>query len=203
MSIATLRSTPTLRPADFDDYPQVTRLEASSGMDSVSAEDCADLWLRNPLWERVCRDWPIGWVLEADDGQIVGSLFNIPSLYSFKGRELICTMVAAGLSPSYRGLGLWLMGEYFGQSNVDLFVNTTVGPNAEPMIASLAKCVPLGDFQTVAYRPIRYRRFAEKQLRKLGVPAPELLALPAAAALRIKGALQLRSFPSAHRLGHD
>ena len=130
-------------------------------------------------------------------GQIVGSLFNIPSLYSFKGRELICANGRGWVvAPSYRGLGLWLMGEYFGQSNVDLFVNTTVGPNAEPMIASLAKCVPLGDFQTVAYRPIRYRTFAEKQLRKMGVPAAGLLALPTAAALRIKGALQLRSFPS-------
>jgi hypothetical protein len=197
MSIATLRSAPTLRLAVFDDYPQVTRLEASNDMDSLPADDWQNLWLRNPVWERVRHDWPIGWVLETDEGQLVGSLFNIPSLYSFQGRELICANGRGWVvAPDYRGLSLWLMGEYFGQTNVDLFVNTTVGPNAAPMIASLAECVPLGDFQTVAYRPIRYRRFAEKQLRNMGVPAAGLVALPAAAALRIKAALQLRSFPS-------
>lgn len=197
MSTATA-TTPTLRLATFDDYPQVMRLEAACGMDSLPAGDWQNLWLCNPVWQRVKQDWPIGWVLEVEAGQIVGSLFNIPSLYYLGGRELICANGRGWVvSPEYRGLGLWMMGEYFSQTSVDLFMNSTVGPNAEPMIASLSDPVPVGDFQTVAYRPIRYRGFAEKQLRRMGVPAPGLFALAAAAALRLKAALALRSFPQA------
>jgi hypothetical protein len=198
MSSTIPRSTPNLRLATFEDYSQVSRLEASNEMESsLSVDDWRNLWLQNPVWRRVRHGWPIGWVLETERGQIVGSLFNVPSLYCFQGQELICANGRGWVvAPDYRGLGLWMMGEYFGQSGVDLFVNTTVGPNAVQMIESFSECVPLGDFQTVAYRPIRYRRLAEKQLRKMGVPASGLLALPAAAALRIKGFLQPRPFPS-------
>ena len=112
MSSPTLQSTPTLRLADFRDYLQVSRLLAANDMDSPSAEDWRNLWLHNPVWERVGHDWPIGWVLETEQGQIVGSLSNIPSLYSFKGQELICANGRGWVvAPDYRGLGLWLMSE--------------------------------------------------------------------------------------------
>jgi len=189
---------PQLRLARFDDYEQIARLESANDLTSLPPDDWRHLWLNNPLWQRLGSRWPIGWVLEDPQGRIVGSLANIPSLYRFQGRDLVCANGRGWVvAPEGRGLGLWLMSEYFGQSGADLFINTTVGLPAEPMIASLSDRIPAGDLQAIAFRPIAYRGFVVKGLRKRRVPLAGLLAYPAAAALRLRDAWSLRSFPSA------
>ena len=66
------------------------------------------------------------------------------------------------------------------------------------MIGALSDPILQGDFQTVAYRPIAYRGFTEKALRRKNVPAAGLLAYPVAAALPgLKDAWLLNSFPQA------
>src|SRR5580658_6991865 len=83
---------PNLRLATLDDYEQITRLEASVGMQTRSADDWRAMWLKNPLWPRVGKDWPIGWILEDTTGRVVGSVMSVPSLYQFRGRELMCAI---------------------------------------------------------------------------------------------------------------
>jgi hypothetical protein len=156
------------------------------------------LWLKNPLWSRLGHDWPIGWVLENTDGRLVGSLVNIPSLYKFRGQDLICANGRGWVvDPEYRGFALALMGEYFSQPAADLFINTTVGPNAAPMIATLSDRIPQGDFQTVSYFATAYRGLAAKALRKMHIPLAGLMAYPAAAALRLKDAWRLMAMQPA------
>lgn len=198
MRIATVTQAPQLRLAHFDDYAQIARLESANDLTSLPPDDWRHLWQNNPLWERLGSRWPIGWVLEDARGRIVGSLANIPSLYTFQGRELLCANGRGWVvAPEFRGLGLWLMSEYFGQTGADLFINTTVGPHAEPMIASLSDRIPAGNSQSIAFRPIAYRGLAEKGLRQMRVPLARLLSYPAAAALQLRDAWKLRSFPSA------
>lgn len=198
MRIATVTQAPQLRLASFDDYEQIARLEAANGLTSLPPDDWRHLWLNNPLWDRLGQRWPIGWVMEDARGRIVGSLANIPSLYTFQGRELLCANGRGWVvAPEFRGLGLWLMSEYFGQTGADLFINTTVGTLAEPMIASLSDRIPVGDLQSIAFRPIAYRSLAEKGLRQMQIPLAGLLSYPAAAALRVRDEWKLRSFPSA------
>jgi hypothetical protein len=189
-------SPPQLRPTRLEDYPQVQRLESAYLHDTLPPTDWRGLFLDNPLWPRLGDRWPLGWVLEDAAGRIVGSFTNIPSLYRFRGRELICGNGRGwAVAPEYRGYALWLIDEYFNQSNVDLFINTTVDVTAVPALSTLAARIPIGDWQTTAYWVTGYRGFACKALEKMRVPLAGLLALPAAGTLWVKDALSARPLP--------
>ncbi len=109
---STALSPPRLRPARFDDYPQIQALERANLPEALPADDWRGLWLHNPLWPRLGSDWPIGWVLEADSGRVVGSLCNVPSRYMFRGRERIRANGRAWVVlPEYRGFALLPMAE--------------------------------------------------------------------------------------------
>ena len=197
MSIAVQTGSPRLRTATFDEHASIVRLEASGALGSLPLDDWRNLWLANPLWPRLGKDWPIGWVLENSTGRIVGSLGNIPTQYRFQGRDLICANGRGWVvAPEYRGFALWLMEEYFNQPAADLFINTTLAPTAAPTFSTLSDRTPLGDFQSVAYWITGYRGFAKKALQKLHVPGAGLMAWPAAAALRLKDALLTKSLPA-------
>jgi hypothetical protein len=185
---------PNLRPARFEDYPNIVTLESSHQMRSRTEKDWRALWEENPLWPRLQKDWPIGWVLEDSAGKIVGSIVNVPSIYQFADRELLCANGRAWVCANdYRGFAVLLMDEYFNQTGVDLFINTTVGPVATQTLDQYAIHVPLGDWNTIAFCVTGYRGFAQGVLQRKGVPMPGLFAYPAAAALWMKDASRGKS----------
>jgi hypothetical protein len=188
---------PTLRATRFDDYAQIQRLESSHGLLTLDARDWRAMWVDNPLRSRLGDDWPIGWVFEDADHRIVGSLANIPTLYTLGGRELIsATGRAWVVCPDYRGMALRLMDEYFNQQGVDLLINTTVNSMAvDPFSAFGSVRVPLGDWEAAAFWVTCYRGFAATALRIKGAPLPRLLAYPGGMTLRMKDAFTLKSLP--------
>ncbi len=188
---------PNLRVARFDDYPQIQRLESSHGLLTLSPRDWQSVWADNPLRDRLGEDWPIGWVLEDAQCRIVGSLANIPSLFTLNGQELVAATGRAWVvSAEYRGMALWLMDEYFNQNAVDLFINTTVNSLAvDPFTAFGSTRVPLGDWETAAYWITAYRGFARAALRIKNIPLPGVLAIPAAGLLRAKDSFSAKPFP--------
>jgi hypothetical protein len=193
-----MKAPPRLRPARFEDYPQIQRVELGHLQDSLSADDWRRLFLDNPLWPRLGNTWPIAWVMEDAAGQVVGSMTNVPSLYRFRGRELICANGRSwAVSSEYRGYALWLLDEYFNQQGADLFINTTVGAKAMPALSTFSTRIPLGDWETLAYWVTRYRGFARKALEKMRVPLAGALATPAAAALWLKDAVLVKPLPAA------
>ncbi len=191
------KSPPMLRHARFEDYPRIAQLESSNGLESQPESDWRGIWLDNPLWPRLSSRWPIGWVLEDTAANIVGSIMNVPSLYTFQGRELICANGRAWVSyPQYRSFALILMDEYFNQDGADLFINTTVGPMALNILNELAVRVPLGDWESISYWITGYPRFAQIALEKMRVPLRRYLATPAAKALQLKDSLFNKSLPN-------
>lgn len=193
---------PNLRLATLDDYEQIRRLEASYGMQTRSVDDWRALWLKNPLWPRVGRDWPIGWVLEDMAGRVVGSVVSIPSLYRFRGRELICAIGRCWvMAEEYRGYGLWIVSEYLSYEKADLFMDTTCGEMAVGVMDQVSGRAPLGDWQTIAYWVTGYRAFAKTALTKWRVPYALAgpLSYPAAAAMRLKDAVSVKSLPPARK----
>jgi hypothetical protein len=188
---------PQLRPALFEDYPRIREMESSYLHATLPEQDWRGLFLDNPLWPRLSREWPLGWVLEDPAGRVVGSLTNIPSLYQFRGAELICANGRSwAVAPEYRGFALWLMDEYYNQPGVDLFVNTTVNQNGTAAAITYSNRVPVGDWETIAYWVTGYRGFARKALEKMGVRLAGALALPVAAGLWVKDALFARNLSS-------
>lgn len=197
ISPAARLSPPVLRVARFDDYMEIARLESQNSLETQPESDWRGVWLDNPLWPKISHRWPIGWVLESPTGEIVGSVLNVPSIYTFRGRELVCANGRAWVAkPEYRALALMLMDEYFNQDGADIFINTTVGPMATEILSALATRVPVGDWESISYWITHYRGFARTALRKMRIPLAGLLAWPTAGALRLKDAILNRSLPA-------
>ena len=187
---------PRLRPTRFEDYPRIQQLEAAHLPTTQPADEWPCLWLDNPLWPRLGSHWPIGWVLEDASGRVVGSLTSFPALYRFRGQELVCANTRVWVvSLEYRSFAPWLIEEFLNQPGVDLFLGTTANQNAAPIFSSFATRVPVGDWETIAYRISGYRRFVRKTLQKRGMPLAGAVALPVSAALWLKDALFTRPLP--------
>jgi hypothetical protein len=180
---------PKLRLLRFDDYEQTNALLSANSFASLTYEDWRGIWVDNPLWARMGKACPIGWVLETSVGETVGMLGSVLTLYKYRGDDL----VSAGgrtwfVTAPYRGFALQLLAEYFSQP-VDLFVNTTVSPDADALFSRLSARIPLGDWQASSYWVTSFRDFAEKALRQRAVPFAGSLAGSAGAALRLKDAV--------------
>lgn len=190
-----------LREATFDDYDQIIALESSQNLRVRSREEWSRLWLDNPLYKQLGSKWPIGWVLEDQDGRIVGTAGNLPLPYVFQGRKLI---VATGrgwaVEERYRGVALMLLDTYFNQPNVDLFLNTTVNALAAEAFGVFGSCpVPAGDWTGASYWVTSYPGFAKTALSVKKLPLPQILCYPAAACLYLKDLVASKRLPAAPR----
>ena len=191
---------PQLRPARFEDYKAIARFGMANSLNSQSVRDWQSMWLDNPVWSRLGKNWHIGWILESTAGDIVGTILNVPSLYTFRGQSLVCGNGRAwATTPEYRGYALWLMDEYFNQPQADLFINTTVGPTAAQIIDTLATRIPLGDWATGSTWVIAYAGFVKQALRSRRMPFADLVAYPASGVLWLKHAIFNKSLPRSQR----
>ncbi len=185
-----------LRAARFDDYQDIVRLEKKLNAEPVSADDWKLLWESNPLWQRLEKTWPIGWVLESDAGEIVGSIGNIPLEYWLHRERLVATTGRGWVvAPEYRAFALWLLEERFHQPNVDLFMDTTISPLALEAFDAFSERVPAGDWTAISYYVTGPRAFATRAMRKFNVPLATVWVPLAAAALRVKNAAFEKTLP--------
>src|SRR5205809_177190 len=150
-----------LREARFEDYEQIARLESRFGLTAKPYNEWVHLWQGNPLYRELKTDWPIGWVLEDQDGKIVGSIGNIPLLYELDGRRIL---VASGRSwvadVEHRSASLMLLHNLIRQKHIDLYLNNTVGDIAIAAVTGLGcSRMPVGIWDEVAYWITNYREF--------------------------------------------
>jgi hypothetical protein len=187
-----------LRVARFEDYPQIEKLESGHSLLTLSTKAWRHIWVDNPLLPRLGDTWPVGWVLEDAEGRIVGSMANVPTAYTYRGRDLIAATGRAWVVlPEYRGIALWIMEEYYQQTGVDLFLCNTVNALAVAAFTSLESVrVPLGNWESAAYWVTSYRGFAAAALKIKQVPLAGLLGPPAAAALKLRDVLRKKPVPS-------
>lgn len=197
-TVPTSLQPPNLRLMRVEDYPQIQELEAAHSLIALSPDVWRHVWLDNPLLARLGDSWPMGWVLEDASGRIVGSLANVPTAYTCRGRTLIAAIGRAWVvMPEYRGVALWLMAEYFQQENVDLFLCNTVNALAVSAFTALGSPrFPLGDWQSAAYWVTNYRGFAAAALRIKKIPLGALFAPPAAAVLKLTDLLRAKKRPA-------
>jgi hypothetical protein len=177
-------SYPRFRQASFEDYPRIAALETRYGLPERNYEQWSYVWTKNPAYQQVREDWAIGWVLENENKQIVGSLGNIPLLYELDGRTLIAASGRAWVvEPPYRGYALRLILPSVDQDSADLYINTT--PNLEGFRALNklgALRVPVGAWDRKAcwvtnYRGVPFRWLnARTNLNSLATSAFSYLA---------------------------
>jgi hypothetical protein len=172
------RRAPRIREATFDDYPAIAKLESRYGLIPKSYEEWKHLWINNPVYYEF-RHWPIGWVCENEDREIVGSISNIPLAYELDSQPVMTT-TSRGLvvDSGYRPYSFSLLGQFFGQRNVELFLNTSVNDKAFRLHEVFhASRVPVGKWDQSAFWITNYSGFARGALatrelwRGLGGPA--------------------------------
>jgi hypothetical protein len=124
----------------------------------------------------------MGWVLDTG-GEIAGYLGNIPLDYELEGQKLLAATTRAWVVDTpYRTYSPLLLGTYFQQPNVDLFLSTTVNSqsaSAYGVFESLR--VPVGAWDRTLFWIIHYQGFAESLLRRSSGTLAKPLSYPLAA----------------------
>jgi hypothetical protein len=143
----------TIRQARFEDYPQISALQAKYKFPRRSFSQWKHLWANNPAYLQSRGKFPIGWVLEREDGQLAGYLGNIPLFYEFGGQRVFTSVAHAWVVDSeYRSYSLLLLDRYFSQPSVELFLNATVGPDAFDAFATFNSLpVPTGSWDRASF----------------------------------------------------
>jgi len=187
---------PLLRPARLDDYDSIQQLGLAYALDVPAQEDWRALWLDNPLRTRFGNDLPLGWVLETQTGEMVGTMGTVRAQYALRGSELVSAVSRAWfVKTQYRAFAPWLIEEYLHQPDVDLFINNAVSVPAIELFSQFCERIPLGEWDTMSYWVTGYRGFAERSLAQLRLPLAGSIAYPAGAALWLKDAIVNRSLP--------
>jgi hypothetical protein len=174
-----------VREASFEDYSQITDVQIRNGLASRSCTEWMALWKGNPVYEQLKGGWPIGWVLETDDGDIVGSIDNVPCGYHLRGREL-CAAAACSwaVDPAYRSYSMLLLDRLTTQKGVDFALSTTVSSNSEPALKFFKwSLVPVGKWHKSAFWITNYPGFVQSVLSMKSVPLARLISYPVSTAL--------------------
>jgi hypothetical protein len=174
---------------NFDDYENVRALLADHAMGMPTFEDWRYRWVGNSHWQNTGGSLPIGWVLETSAGAIVGCIETIPTLYKFRGADLVAAASCAWcVNAAYRGYALQLVDEYFNQA-VDLFISNTVNSDAVETLSHFYNPIPVGRWDMMSFFITEHVLFAKRALLKYRVPFAASLAYPAGWALRAKDSL--------------
>ena len=177
-----------LREASLADHDAISSLESRHGLETKSYEEWSHLWVGNPAYNHLSQKWPVGWILEDEDNQVVGSLSNIPLWYEFQEQKLTA---ASGHSwvvdSSYRSYALLLLDQYFSQKNVDFYIGTTLSSQASKAFGLFGSSrVPVGTWDRSAFWITQYRGFAASLLAMKAFPLTATLSYPLSLALWFK-----------------
>lgn len=168
-----------IRTTTFDDYQNMCDVLRRNGMRARSFENWTHLWLKNPVYP-ACRDWPIGYILQTDAGEAVGTATLFPIGYSYNG-ELV-RAVAAGawaVDPAHRSQSLLMTVAYLDVP-ADLTLDTTASPQASKVMQAFRlHRMPLAWFREPLYWILNYRRFVVSGLRKKGYSSVPSIAASA------------------------
>jgi hypothetical protein len=179
------RQTVRMREASVEDYGKIAALHIRHGLATKPHEDWKALWRDNPVYKHWNGQWPIGWVLENGNGEIVGSVGNMLLAFQFRGRELrAATPVSWAVDERYRGDSMLPVRQVMRQRDIDLFLTTTVSSRVEPIVRLFRLVrVPVGTWHKSAFWITNYRGFSQIALRMKSVPLATVMSYPVSAAL--------------------
>jgi hypothetical protein len=185
-----------LREARFEDHAQVSALAAENHLYVESYPEWVHLWTDNPAYRGI-KDWfPMGWVLESDSGQVSGYLGNVPLNYELGGKTLLAVATRAWVvDAAHRPYSPLLLGTFFKQRNIDLFLNTTVSAEAAAAYSIFQGIrVPVGVWDRTLFWITHHQGFTESFLRGRHVAMAKALSYPLAAGVYLRDKARPRRF---------
>lgn len=156
------------REAQISDFAAVTKLKTEYGLSPDSPGNWDRLWRTNPALGKSHNPLPIGWIQEAE-GEIVGYMGSIPLLYQYTDESLLAVATTCYVVvPAYRAGSLSLVGSFFRQPGVDLFVDSTASPAAgKVMKAFKAQQLPQSDYHEVLFWVLDSHAFLLAAMNKM------------------------------------
>lgn len=172
------RARAQLREATLADYCQVAALQIRNGFEPYSPAQWTRYWRDNPTFRLAPCSWPIGWVLETNNGDIVGWMGNILTAYQFRGQWLFAASPSSWVvDRTHRGFGWKLLNRMLQQKNIDLFIASNISSVSEPFAGHVGfSKVPVGQWDLSEFWITNHRGFAKVILEKEYVPAARLAA---------------------------
>lgn len=193
-----------VREASFEDYEQLVEIQSRYGLvEKTNFAEWEHLWVKNPVYRKLGKKWPIGWVLEAPDRKISGYLGNIPVSYEFQGEQLLAATTRAWVvDAQYRSYSLLLLDYFFAQTNVDLYITTTLNPLAFEGFRLFGPLpVPVGDWDVSRFWVTNPVGFLASSFAAKGIPLAKSLSYFLACPLLIKDQFTKRRFAqNGHRV---
>jgi hypothetical protein len=188
--IVAAKLAPRLRELTFADYERIAALGSRYGLEIEGHKEWAHLWADNPVFQET-PNWPMGWVFENEDHEIVGHIANIPLLYELGGQRLIVAASrAVVVDAGYRSYSFQLMNQFFRQKQVDLYLATTVNAQAVKAYEVFrAARVPTGTWDQTAFWITNYRGFSASLLAIKEIRGTWGLSYPLSAGLFLRDTL--------------
>lgn len=185
-----------LREVCFEDHPQVAALASKYHLYVESYPEWMHLWTKNPAYREIKDKFPIGWVLENGEGGISGYLGNIPLSYELEGKRLIAAATRAWVvDTACRPYSPLLLGTYFQQPNVDLFLNTTVSAESAHAYGIFQGIrIPVGAWDRALFWITHRRGFTESFLRTKGVAMAKPMSYPLSVGVFLRDQLRRNRF---------
>jgi hypothetical protein len=184
---------PRFREAVFEDYPRIAALESQYGLHPKSYEEWKHLWVHNPAYYDF-RRWPIGWVCENEQDEIVGSIGNVPLAFEFENRPVVtATSRALVVDARYRAYVFPLLGHFFRQKDVELFLNTSVNEKVSRLHERFhARRAPVGTWNRSSFWITNYSGFSASLLSRKKFSGPRMCSYALAAGLFVRDRLANR-----------
>ena len=188
ISSLTVRSpegTVKLREAVVSDYPRLEELKFRYQMVAETDDAYLHLFDRKHLYSGEMTHYPMGWVLETTQRQLVGHIGNIYLDYYLNTKRLV-TASARGwvVDIMYRGSSFALLRTFCAQPNADLLLITTANLRVGRVFAKQgALKPPTVSYDRAAFWIIDHHKFALSVLVKRNVPLASILAFPVGAFL--------------------
>ena len=185
-----------LREARFEDYPLLAALASKYHLYFESYPEWTHLWTDNPAYREIKGKVPMGWVLADGEGGISGYLGNIPLNYELEGKRLLAVATRAWVvDTACRPYSPLLLGTFFQQPNVDLFLNTTVSAEAAAAYSIFRGVrVPVGAWDRALYWITHCQGFTESFLRRKGVALAKPLSYPLSVGLFLRDQVRRSRF---------
>ena len=182
-----------VREMQSDDYEAVQKVRSENGLGCLSRAEW-DHFEHNPH-RTAGRELPIGWVLENNEGRIVGIHGVYPVRYRWKERSLLAGVAhTLAVAAEHRLSTAALMAPFFRLETVDFVLSTSANQAAATYFEFMkARRMPVAHFTAVLSWVVNCRRVAAAALQKRQMPWPWGLSFPAAAAVRLMHAVCRRN----------
>ncbi len=154
-----------IRAAKFDDLIKIKELCVRNNLQVEKINK--EVWKNFPNFSEF-ENVPIGWVMENNDGNIVGVILNLFMNYRLNDKTYKASVVSTwAVDDNYRKDSMNLIFKWIYQKNVDLLVDNRRTERSAKILKSFKfKNVPTKDYEKIIYWVLDYPNFIKSVIKK-------------------------------------